>query len=214
MPSDSPMKQVSAPCSGCLRETKHNILHEDGRHEEDRNITYAMLQCCGCGEVCLAKQVLFTDDGSKEFEFYPPPISRKKPSWWLSLLINSKNAYLGALLNEIYEATHSGQNRLAAVGIRALLENLMISRIGDQGSFESNLNEFHARGYVSLIQRDTLSSILQMGHGAMHRSFLPKTKDLILALDIAEGVMAPIFHHHQAAEEVSNTVPPRTPKKR
>jgi Domain of unknown function (DUF4145) len=214
MASDPTTKQVPAPCSGCLRETKHNILHEAGWQEEDRIITYATLQCCGCSGVCLAKQVLFTDDGSKEFEYYPPPVSRKKPSWWLSLVMNSKNAYLGALLNEIYEAAHSGQNRLAAMGIRALLENLMISRIDDHGSFDKNLDKFHHDGYVSAIQRDTLSSILQMGHGAMHRSFSPKSSDLILALDIVEGVMAPIFHHHEASEKISSTVPPRPPRKK
>jgi hypothetical protein len=60
---DPTTKQVPAPCSGCLRETKHNVLQEARGHEDDYQIiTYAMLQCCGCGEICLAKQVLLTDE--------------------------------------------------------------------------------------------------------------------------------------------------------
>jgi hypothetical protein len=141
MTSDPPTKQVPASCSGCLRETKHNILHEVSLREEDRITTYAMLQCCGCAAVCLGEQVLFTDDGFNEHNFYPPPISRRQPSWLIPLIVNEKYAYIGSLLNEIYEAAHGGQDRLATMGIRALLENLMISMVGDQGSFGKNLNE-------------------------------------------------------------------------
>jgi hypothetical protein len=173
-----------------------------------------MLQCAGCENVCLAEQILFTEDGEKEFNFYPPTASRKRPSWLLSLIMGRKNAYIGSLLNEIYEAAHSGQNRLAAMGIRALLEQLMISKVEDQGTFEKNLNAFHNSGYISLVQRDTLGSILEIGHGVMHRSFSPQSSDIILALDIVEGVMAPIYHHQRAAEAISNTVPPRQPKKK
>jgi hypothetical protein len=213
MATDPTTKQVPAPCSGCLRETKHNVLHESGWQEEDRIITYAMLQCCGCSEICLAKQVLFTDDGSKEFEYYPPPVSRKRPKWLLSMIMNRKYAYIGALLGEIYEAAYGGQNRLAAMGIRALLENLMISTVGDHGRFDKNLDAFEAGGIISKIQKDTLASILEAGHGAMHRAFSPESNDIILALDIVEGVLAPLFHHHSAAEELSRKIPSRTPKK-
>jgi hypothetical protein len=97
------MRNVPAHCSACLRETKHEVLHETSLNEEDRIRTYAMLQCCGCGDVCLAEQVVFTEDGEKEFNFYPPPVSRRKPSWLLSLIVAEKQAHLGGLLSEIYE---------------------------------------------------------------------------------------------------------------
>jgi hypothetical protein len=214
MTTDSPIKQVLVPCRDCLRQTTHDLLYQKSVYEKYYVRTFAMLQCCGCRQVCLAEQVLDPNDGSKEFKFYPPAAAQKKPSWLRSLTLTRKNAYIAALLSEIYEATHGGQNRLAAMGIRALLENLMISKVGDQGSFEKHLDEFHNRGLVSSIQKETLNSILQVGHGATHRSFTPKSTDITLALEIVEGVMAPIFHHHQAAEEVSSTVPARPPRKK
>jgi hypothetical protein len=207
------MKEVPAPCSVCLGETRHSVLHETSWQSEDRIKTYAMLECCGCKDVCLAEQVIFTDDGQKEFSFYPSPVSRKEPSWLLRLTIG-KNANLGGLLHEIYQAVHGGQYRLAAMGIRALLEQVMVSKAGDQGSFGRNLDAFHAAGYVSLVQRDTLNSILQIGHGAMHRAFRPTEDDLKLSLDIIEGVMAPMYHHQQAAEEIAERVPPRPRQKK
>jgi uncharacterized Zn finger protein len=78
MTSDPSIKQVYAPCSGCLRKTNHNILHETALREEDRIRTYAMLQCYGCGNVCLAEQILFTEDGEKEFTFLSSNDFQKK----------------------------------------------------------------------------------------------------------------------------------------
>lgn len=201
-------KEISAPCSGCLHDTRHRILHETSSQLEDRIVTHRMLQCCGCGNVCLAEQVLFTDDGQKEFAFYPSPISRKEPPWLLSLVLGS-NGNLAGLLHEIYQAIHGAQYRLAAMGLRALLEQIMVSTVGDQGTFENNLNLFHTEGYISLIQRDTINNILQIGHGAMHRAYRPTEEDLKLALDIVEGVMASLYHHQRAAEEAAERVPPR-----
>jgi len=36
----------------------------------------------------------------------------------------------------------------------------------------------------------------------------------MLALDIVEGFMAPIYYHQHATDKVSKTVPPRPPKKK
>jgi len=208
------LKRVHAHCSNCLRTTKHDLLHETSTNQEESTTTYAMLQCCGCGRVCLAEQVLDLIDGTKETQFYPPPVSRKRPGWLVSLVVVAKRADLGGLLNEIYEAVHGGQNRLAGMGIRALMEQLMISKVGDRGSFEQNLSAFHDAGYISVVQRETLSNILQLGHGAMHRAFCPKSDDLAVALDIVEGVLASIFHHPAAAEAIAGHVPPRQPSKK
>ena len=93
-------------------------------------------------------------------------------------------ANLAGLLHEIYQAIRGTQHRLAAMGIRALLEQIMVSKVGDRGSFFEHLNSFQELGYISLVQRDSLNNILETGHGAMHRGYRPKEADLILALDI------------------------------
>ena len=116
---------------------------------------------------------------------------------------------LGDLLSEIYEAMRGGQKRLAAMGIRALLEEVMIDKVGDQGSFAKNLDTFCANGYASLFQRDQLSAILDVGHAAMHRSYEPSDKELVVAIDIAEGIIASIYIHPEQAEKLAGSVPPR-----
>jgi hypothetical protein len=113
------------------------------------------------------------------------------------------------LLNEIYEAVGGGQHRLAAMGIRALLEQVMIEKVGDLGTFAKILDAFHAQGYVALIQRETLENILEAGHAVMHRFFLPTQEDLDVLLDVTEVVLQAVFLHLPASTHVADRVPPR-----
>ncbi len=212
------MKEVSAPCSSCLQRTTHKVLHERAIRDEDRITTYAMLECLGCHRVCLGEQVLFTDDGEVEHNYYPSPVSRKEPDWILFMILGlggskDQDARLGSLLYEIYQAVYGGQYRLAAMGIRALLEQIMVSKVGDLGSFEKQLDAFEKAGYISSIQRGAMKATLEVGHAAMHRAYEPSEEDIKVALDIVEGVIAPLYHHQFKAEKMAGRVPPRPRRK-
>jgi hypothetical protein len=98
------------------------------------------------------------------------------------------------------------------MGIRALIEQVMINKVGDKGSFVKNLDAFQQSGYISLVQRDALNDILDAGHATIHRAYEPKTKDIQIALDITEGILAAVFVHADAAKKVSARVPPRPNK--
>jgi hypothetical protein len=45
-------------------------------------------------------------------------------------------------VQEVYRAVDGGQHRLAAMGIRALLEQVMIMKVGDVPTFNAKLDEF------------------------------------------------------------------------
>ena len=114
-----------------------------------------------------------------------------------------------ALLKEIYAAVAGGQRRLAAMGIRALLEQVMILKVGDIGGFDKKLDGFQDKGFISLVQRDAMRTTLDLGDAAMHRAFAPEWDDLNTALDIAEGVMAAIYGHPPASAKLGDRVPQR-----
>jgi hypothetical protein len=212
------MNQVKAPCSSCVRETTHNVLHVVGYEvDDDRHDVFSMLQCAGCQSVSMSRQVIFKSDDDVELTYYPSPVSRKKPSWLLSLAIGwvgkEGEDALGDLLYEIYQAVDGGQYRLAAMGIRALLEQVMIAKVGDLKTFEQKLDAFQEKGFISLIQRDAMTETLEIGHAAMHRAFKPTEKELNVALDIVEGIFAAIYDHAEASSKLTKRVPTRTPRK-
>jgi hypothetical protein len=206
-------KAVQAPCSSCIRTTKHEVLFEISQRDEETVDTYALLSCGGCETISMGRSRLWFSDGTVNHVYYPSPVSRKMPSWmllWELGLGRSKGeAAIAAVLMEVYQAVDARQYRLAAMGIRALLEQVMIHKVGDLRSFDKKLDEFQKQGYISAIQRDAMRATLDVGDAAMHRGFVPTEKDLTLALDIIEGVLAPIYDHRTEAEKMADRVPPR-----
>jgi hypothetical protein len=205
------MTTSRAPCSNCLTGTQHNVLFVvDGRSDDWCDPHYELLKCAGCGDVSLRSTLTHFDD-TKSVHYFPSPASRKIPDW---LYVGHIARPLGSLLHEIYQAVRGGQLRLAIMGIRALIEQVMIEKVGDQGAFGTNLDAFQQSGYISLVQRDALNDILDVGHATIHRAYEPKTKEIQIALDITEGVLAAIFVHVDAAKEISQKVPSRPKKPR
>jgi uncharacterized protein DUF4145 len=149
-------------------------------------------------------------------QYFPPPISRRTPEW---LHRGTAILYEGMMgfediLREVYLATRNGLPHLAIMGIRAILEKVMIDNVGDHGSFQKNIEAFKDGGYISLIQFDYLKATLEAGHAVIHRGFTPKRDDLNTALDIMEGILATLYVHAEGAQELSERVPPRRSKRK
>ena len=115
----------------------------------------------------------------------------------------------GTLLNEIYTALHGECLSLAAMGVRALLERVMIDRVGDHDSFAENLKAFADKGYVAAHQSDILKATLDVGHASIHRNYTPTLEDIRLALDITENVIEMVYVSHEQAAELKRRTPPR-----
>jgi hypothetical protein len=199
-----------APCALCARKTTHNILAMEDRGSEEGSDKYYFLTCAGCGSVSMEN--FYDLSGDPHASYYPSPISRKVPdwSWKLTWFTSGDEEKLGELFEEIYKGVQGKQYRLAAMGIRAFIEQLMVLKVGDHGTFEKNLDAFFAEGYISKIHRKALSLILDSGHAVIHRMHKPTEADLNIALDILESVTAAIYFHEEDAKKVAARVKPRS----
>jgi len=203
------METVAAWCSECQRKTAHEVLYRVGYtpSEDAVDVTCTLLQCRGCETISLAKEIKDLFSGETERVFYPSHVSRKKPAW-----LEGRAPWLVGLFDEIYQTVEGGQHRVAAMGIRALLEQVMIAKLGDSGTFEHKMELFQEKGYISLIQRDAMRETIELGHAAMHRAFAPNAQELNKALDIVEGIMATIYNHSEVAMTLAKRVPSRRRK--
>ena len=100
------------------------------------------------------------------------------------------------------------------MGVRSLLEMVMISKTGDQGTFGKNIAEFETLGYVSPIQRKRLEAILEVDHAAIHRTFQPSTNDVVTLMDITEHIIETVYLHEAKIVELNKNVPARPSKKK
>lgn len=212
------MGTSSAHCNTCGGDRNHVVLHSEkttwetqdhGVHGSDR---YDTLKCGGCDGVKLRHTAWCSEDDEPTVNYYPPAIFRKQPEWFSDLWVElgSEDDFVERLLREIYVAVQNNLPNLAAMGVRSLLEKVMISKTGDLGTFAKNIAEFEKLGYVSRIQRERLEAILEVGHATIHRNFSPNASDVITLVDIAEHIVETVYVHEKKVERLRGKVPPRT----
>lgn len=215
------MVTTKAHCNTCGGNRNHEILHsektawEDPEHPICGGDTYEMLKCCGCDNIKLRHTSWCSDTDEQPVNYFPASIFRRNPDWfnelWLELGTNDE--FVEPLLREIYVALQHNLPSLAAMGVRSLLEKIMVSKTGDQGSFINNIAVFEQHGYVSRIQRERLEAILDAGHAAIHRTFKPSNKDVITLVDLTEHIVETVYLHEAKVIALKKRVPPRVLKK-
>ena len=216
-----------AHCNKCNGHTRHKVIcTENVKLEDDVGdrdaITYwdsyTLLRCLGCDTVHLKHDSAFSeavdDKGRPEVTttIYPPRISRNKPNWLGSLAgpFWWGDFEIEQLLDEIYVALHNNSLRLAAMGVRALLEYIMIDKVGEKGSIGANITAFIEAGYVAPKDQDFFrTKLIEAGHAAMHRGYKPEQEDLGGLLDVTEFLIASIYVHPVRTKNLDKRIPPR-----
>jgi hypothetical protein len=214
-------RRITSHCNECGGERNHEELCCEKTHWEMpigamvRTVTggdtYQMLKCKGCDSISFRHSKWCSEWDDVEAHYYPPEISRSKPSWWEDESIPQSQQYL---LTEIYEALHNSSLRLAVMGIRSLIESVMVEKVGDNGTFGNNLAEFSTRGWLSEKQKETLEKIIDVGHAATHRDFSPSREDLGILMDIAEALVVGVYVHPLRGANLGRKIPPRMRRSR
>jgi len=218
-----------AHCNVCLGETNHRVLHKEatkwseqvdfGQYSISGSDTYEMLKCMGCDAVVLRHTRWWSEEPEPTVIYYPATIQRQEPRWIDQLLgggpfgiPRKKEEYRRNLLREIYIALNNASPAIAVMGIRGLLEHVMIDKVSDNGSFTNNLKEFERQGHVGSRQFKTLKEVLEIGHAAIHRSYAPDEQAVDFALDFTENLLQSIYIHELKAKGIQ--VPKRKTKRR
>jgi hypothetical protein len=220
-------KVIKAHCNNCGPHRNHSVLFEREVRWDDDDIPISggdhhyMLSCNGCD------RITFRTDSWNEFEaddagqpetrstYYPPAISRKEPEW----VTSSDSPFfldtgpIPRLMKEIYSAVQNDSRALAVMGVRALIEHIMIEQLGDSGSIGSNVDRFIAEGYIARKAEALFREyLIESGHAAMHRAYFPKPTDISALLDIAESIIETIYIHPYRAK--GEAIPPRKQRKK
>jgi len=209
---------VSAFCNNCCRETNHDSLY----YEESKSIQYEgeggapfdinwihtldLIKCRGCEEVSLMRKTYSDDFSDFDPTYYPPRKFRKEPRWLI--LLDFENP-INKLIKEIYIAIGNNSVYLPTMGIRSLIEHIMIEKVGDNGSFKDNLNQFEKQGFISPIQRKVIKPIIEMGHAVTHRSVEVSNEELISILDVTENIIESIYINEKKINRFINKIPKR-----
>ncbi|MGJ8678401.1 MAG: DUF4145 domain-containing protein [Akkermansiaceae bacterium] len=217
---------IKVHCNRCSGEKNHKTLHtERDDWSEDIGIPeapgpimhgfddYKLVRCCGCDSISLRHESWCNDWGcDSAITSYPPERSRKLPKWLegtAGIRFVLSETFVPKLLRQIYSAYHSKSYALAAMGIRALVEQVMVDKVTDKGSFVTNLKNFQEAGYLSKVQREFLEATLELGHAAIHRGYEPTEEDIRRSLDMTEPILETVYIHEGHASHLEKSVPKR-----
>lgn len=214
------MTSTKARCNNCGGERNHEILYTEEKSWSDDEYgisgsdNYETLKCMGCENIKLRHVSWFSEDNEPTINYFPPAIFRQQPSWFKNLWteLPMDDDFVEPMLKEIYVALQNNLPRLAAMGVRSLIETVMISKSGDHGTFSKNIAEFENAGYVSKIQRERVEAILEVGHAAIHRAFKPSKDDVLTLVDITEHIIETVYLHENKVKQLQSRVPPRNSK--
>lgn len=209
---DKKNMNTKAHCNTCDGEKNHEVLFttRTSWNNDEFGIggadIYEVLKCGGCDQLILKHTSRFSEEPEPRVRYYPPSAARKEPRWMYDM--SGPNVdFVRALLKEIYIGVQNDTTMTATMGVRALLEHVMISVVGDNGSFTANLEKFTEQGNISVKQRDILDAVLEAGHAAIHRAYQPTDEDLITCIDIAESVLQTVYVHPEKAAELAKKIP-------
>lgn len=214
-------EKMKAHCNTCGGERNHLVLNEikkggeeivDGGYSISWGDTYYVLECGGCENVRVLRRSWCSEDidfeGNLEINetYYPSSIFRPLPKWFSSL---DCEWHITKLVRETYQALQNDAPSLAAMGVRAIIEAIMIDKVGDNGSFKGNLKTFQAKGYISSFQLEILEAALELGHASIHRGFIPEKHQIEFALDILENLLHGLYLLETKAKATVQALPKR-----
>lgn len=214
--------KIQLHCNHCLGPRWHKTLHkvqqthsqEYGEDEDffEEVCNYRLAECHGCESISLHTEWWCSGQAEHLIEQWPPKVSRRQPKWMTELFLaeNIYNPYKREFLNEIYASLKNNSLRLAVLGIRALLEQIMIESVKDQGSFVKNLNKFESEGYISKIQKEAIDPVIEAGHASMHRGFKATEQEVEAIMDVVENLIESIYIGKQKAARLK--IPARPQK--
>lgn len=215
-------------CSKCLKYTNHLILweekfkwsekFEDGEFWIEGSNDYRVVQCAGCDAIMMEHSHWFSEETDADGrpithqEFFPPSVTRNPPRWRREFLLWTAKLEenILSLLDEVNAAYTYGGYRIAAMGLRTLVERIMTDQVGQHDNFATAIDSFFKQGFVAQRQQDQFKSVLvEAGHAATHRGFSPQREDIDFLLDVTEGLIDEIYFRPERAKRIRKRIPSR-----
>ena len=222
-------QDTDAYCNSCHGSRHHEMLYktsgpwEDYVEELDETLrgedTYELLKCRGCDHITMRHTYTISSDmhsvPQTHVNYYPPATYRREPEWLESLddTSDTQRIAIWGLLREVYRALQSGSTRLATMGVRAIIESVMIDKIGDHGTFRENLSTLEREGFISRVQREIIDPVVEAGHASMHRGYQPLESQVLSLLDIVENLVETLYVNVEKSKALRPRIPVREPKR-
>lgn len=98
------------------------------------------------------------------------------------------------------------------MGARALVDMLIMEKVGDIGGFKEKLNGLEKAGFVNSRGRDVLYAALDVGNAATHRGHAATASEVEAVMDIVENMLQGVYVFPKTSANLRKTTPARKRK--
>lgn len=126
------------------------------------------------------------------------------PEWYQELDDTKK-----LLLSELDAALAIGLTGLPTMGLRTLVESVMLDHIKDLGSFQKNLESFRDAGFVTGRLASMIEDVVNAGHAAIHRAYFPNDSDVRACFRAIKHLIEGVYILKPRIDRVSENTPKR-----
>lgn len=199
-------------CNQCQRNTRHEYLADVSQKDSeiyagfgsiDWSYTYQILQCRGCNNVTYHTEYWNSEDADVEegpfvqHTYYPPMMSRPKPAW-----VQQLDSDIQLVLEEVYTSFYHSLRYLTAVGARTILDMMIVSKIGDIGTFQQKIDKLRNDGHITDKDKELIATLTETGNAAAHRGYAPSIKNLASILGILEVLLHKFYIQEATTQEL------------
>lgn len=107
-----------------------------------------------------------------------------RPNW-----LDSLQEPLREVMGEVYRGVDLDLRSLSAMGIRAVIDMVLVGLVGDVGGFDKKLSQMVFKGLLTEMSRSHMLAAIEAGNAAAHRGHIPDRADLHALLKICENLL-------------------------
>ncbi len=173
------MKRVKVLCPNCVRETNHNVLHDEVLsgcvHDIHWNEEYQIVSCCGCDTVSFRRVQSNSEDYSYDeqgswvtdeyVDLYPPRREGAELSFHHAIPNTVYAAY-----RETSQALAGDQPILAGIGMRLVVEMICHEAGARGGNLQDKIRSLVNLGVITQAGADLLDKARLFGNSAAHEA--------------------------------------------
>ncbi len=190
------MRQTKIHGNKCTNQTRHEIVAEHRQDFEDPFWGYSkllqgqILRCCGCDNLSfrlLEHAFEFEEDKKIEEQIHPIREYKKRKKKFFTISIPTK---IENLYKQTIEAQDNALHLLSAIGLRCLLEAIVVDRFSPteySASIQSKIDALKKHFSQKVV--DLLHELRFMGNKAAHEIEEPNGLDIHRALYVIEDIM-------------------------
>lgn len=116
-------------------------------------------------------------------------------------------------MKQVYSALDSNSRALALMGARAVVDIVLVEKVGDNGGFAQQLKAAETAGVIGSKNRRILEAALDAGSAAAHRGYQATADDVNAVIDIVENLLQAVYHLESLADRLKQSTPARAKAK-